>query len=110
MDLKDATLMVLGESTAHPSLARLAQSAYDQLIGDGQVDYRVLSDLVAEASGKGRPPGDPPEVRPDRARGHLRADPAGDRPAEAGAATRDGIHAPNRPESAHGSHVVILID
>jgi len=53
MDLKDATLMVLGESTAHPRLARLAQSAYDQLIGDGQVDYRVLSDLVTEASGKG---------------------------------------------------------
>jgi hypothetical protein len=53
MDLKDATLVILGESGAHPSLAQLAQSAYDQLATDGQVDYRVLSDLVAEASGKG---------------------------------------------------------
>jgi hypothetical protein len=53
MDLKDATLMILGESDAHPGLAKLAQSAYDQLARDGQVDYRVLSDLIAEASGKG---------------------------------------------------------
>jgi hypothetical protein len=53
MDLKDATLVILGESPDHPALARLAQSAYDQLARDGQVDYRVLSDLVAEASGKG---------------------------------------------------------
>ena len=53
MDLKDATLTILGESSGHPTLTRLAQSAYDQLIRDGQVDYRVLSDLVAEASGKG---------------------------------------------------------
>jgi hypothetical protein len=53
MDLKDATLVILGESAAYPSLAQLAQSAYDQLATDGQVDYRVLSDLVAEASGKG---------------------------------------------------------
>jgi hypothetical protein len=53
MDLKDATLAIAGESAAYPELARLAQSAYDQLIRDGQVDYRVLSDLIAEASGKG---------------------------------------------------------
>jgi hypothetical protein len=53
MDLKDATLMILVESAAHPGLSRLAQSAYDQLAGDGQVDYRVLSDLIAETSGKG---------------------------------------------------------
>jgi hypothetical protein len=53
MDLKDATLTILGESSAHPALARLAQSAYDQIVRDGQVDYRVLSDLVAEVSGKG---------------------------------------------------------
>src|ERR1700689_3409252 len=53
MDLKDATLTILGESSAHPGLAGLAQSVYDQLVGDGQVDYRVLSDLIAEASGKG---------------------------------------------------------
>ena len=53
MDLKDATLIILGESAAHPSLAKLAQSAYDQLAWNGQVDYRVLSDMIAEASGKG---------------------------------------------------------
>jgi hypothetical protein len=53
MDLKDATLMILSESGDHPGLARLAQSAYDQVTWDGQVDYRVLSDMVAEASGKG---------------------------------------------------------
>lgn len=45
--------MVLAESAAHPGLAGIAQSAYDQLIVDGEVDYRVLDDLVAEASGKG---------------------------------------------------------
>jgi len=45
--------MILSESAAHPSLARLAQSAYDQLTRDEQVDYRVLSDMIAEASGKG---------------------------------------------------------
>ena len=53
MDIKDATLTILGESAAYPGLAGLAQSAYDQLVNDGQVDYRVLSDLIAEASGKG---------------------------------------------------------
>jgi hypothetical protein len=53
MDLKDATLMVLGESAAHPGLAKLAQSAYDQLTWDGQIDYRILSDLIGEASGMG---------------------------------------------------------
>jgi hypothetical protein len=53
MDLKDATLTILGESAAYPGLAELARSAYDQLARNGQVDYRVLDDLVAEASGKG---------------------------------------------------------
>lgn len=53
MDLKDATLVILGESAAYPGLAKLVQSAYDQLTRDGQVDYRVLSDIIAEASGKG---------------------------------------------------------
>jgi hypothetical protein len=53
MDLKDAILTILGESAEHPGLARLAQSAYDQVAWDGHVDYRVLSDLIGEASGKG---------------------------------------------------------
>jgi hypothetical protein len=53
VDLKDATLMILNESAAHPAVAKIAQSAYDQLVSDGRVDYRVLSDMVGEASGKG---------------------------------------------------------
>jgi len=53
MDLKDATFMILNESADHPGLAKLAQSAYDQLTRDEQVDYRVLSDMIADASGKG---------------------------------------------------------
>ena len=31
MDLKDATLMLLGESDGHPAVASLAKSAYDRL-------------------------------------------------------------------------------
>lgn len=53
MDLQDATLMILTESAACPRLAELARSARDQLITAGDVDYRLLSDMIAEASGKG---------------------------------------------------------
>ncbi len=53
MDLKDATLMIVKESAPHPSLARIAQAAYDQLVSGQEVDYRVLDELVGEASGKG---------------------------------------------------------
>jgi hypothetical protein len=53
MDLKDATLVILTESAACPGLAELAQSVYDRLAAGAEVDYHVLSDLVAEASGKG---------------------------------------------------------
>jgi hypothetical protein len=53
MDLKDATLMFLAESAAYPVVAEIAQSAYDRLVEGEDVDYRVLSDLVNEASGKG---------------------------------------------------------
>ena len=53
MDLKDATLMILNESAAHPGVARMARSAYDQLANGGEVNYRVLSDLIGEVSGKG---------------------------------------------------------
>jgi len=45
--------MILSESAAHPAVVEVAQSAYDQLIVEGEVDYRVLSDLIGEASGKG---------------------------------------------------------
>ena len=49
MDLKDATLVILTESGAYPSLTALAQSVYDQLAAGAEVDYHVLSDLVADA-------------------------------------------------------------
>ena len=53
MDLRDATLMFLTESAAYPAVAGLAQSAYDRLAGGEDIDYRVLDELVGEASGKG---------------------------------------------------------
>jgi hypothetical protein len=53
MDLRDATLMFLSESAAYPAVASIAQSAYDRLVADGEIDYRVLDDLIGEASGKG---------------------------------------------------------
>ena len=53
MDIKDATLMMLIESADHPAVASLAQSAYDQLMNEEPVDYRLLDDLIGEASGKG---------------------------------------------------------
>src|ERR1017187_6961080 len=53
MDLKDATLMILNESAAHPSVAKIAQAAYDQLASGQEVDHRVLDELVGEASGNG---------------------------------------------------------
>lgn len=53
MDLKDATLMFLVEAAGFPAVAEIAQSAYDRLAEGEDVDYRVLNDLVGEASGKG---------------------------------------------------------
>jgi hypothetical protein len=53
MDLKDATFMFLTESAAYPVVAELARSAYDRLAEEGDLDYRVLDELVGEASGKG---------------------------------------------------------
>jgi hypothetical protein len=53
MDLKDATLMFLVEAAGYPAVAEIAQSAYDRLVEGEDVDYRVLNDLVGEASGKG---------------------------------------------------------
>jgi hypothetical protein len=53
MDLRDATLMFLVEASAYPAVAQLAQSAYDRLAAGEDADYRVLNDLVGEASGKG---------------------------------------------------------
>ena len=53
MDLKDATLMVLSESADHPAVASIAQSVYDRLANSEPVDYRLLDELIGEASGKG---------------------------------------------------------
>jgi hypothetical protein len=53
MDLMDATLMMLSESADHPAVASLARSAYERLASGEPVDYRVLDDLIGEASGKG---------------------------------------------------------
>lgn len=53
MDLKDATLMMLSESSGHPAVASIAQVAYDKIVRDDAVDYRLLNDLIEEASGKG---------------------------------------------------------
>jgi hypothetical protein len=53
MDLKDATLMMLTESAGHPAVATIAKSAYDTIVDGDVIDYRVLNDLIGEASGKG---------------------------------------------------------
>jgi hypothetical protein len=53
MDLKDATLVFLSESAEYPALASIAEAAYDQLFRVGVVDYRLLNELIGEASGKG---------------------------------------------------------
>ena len=45
--------MFLSESAAHPAVASIAQSAYDRLVEDEEIDYRVLDELIGEASGKG---------------------------------------------------------
>ena len=45
--------MFLCESAGYPAVADLAQSAYDRLADGEDVDYRVLNDLIGEASGKG---------------------------------------------------------
>ncbi len=53
MDIKDATLMMMSESADHPAVASLAQSVYQRLANGDPVDYRLLDDLIGEASGKG---------------------------------------------------------
>jgi hypothetical protein len=53
VELKDATLMLLSESDGHPAVASLAKSAYDRLARGEAVDYRLLDELIGEASGKG---------------------------------------------------------
>jgi hypothetical protein len=45
--------MFLVESASHPAVREIAQAAYDRLVEGEDIDYRVLSELVDEASGKG---------------------------------------------------------
>ena len=70
MDLKDATLMIVKES-AHPAWPDRA-AAYDQLVSGQEVDYRVLDDMVGEASGKGVLRAIRQKYGADRPRGHIR--------------------------------------
>lgn len=53
MDLRDATLMMLNESAGQPVVASLAKVVYDRLVNEEPVDYRLLNELIGEASGKG---------------------------------------------------------
>jgi hypothetical protein len=41
MDLKDATLMFLSESAAHPAVASIARSAYDRLVDGEEIGRRA---------------------------------------------------------------------
>ena len=45
--------MFLSESAAYPAVASIAQNAYDRLTEGEEIDYRVLDELIGEASGKG---------------------------------------------------------
>ncbi|HTU75310.1 MAG TPA: hypothetical protein VMG38_17485 [Trebonia sp.] len=53
MNLQDATLVLLIESQEWPSVATIAQSVYGLLLDGEVVDYRLLDELIGEASGKG---------------------------------------------------------
>jgi hypothetical protein len=53
MDIKDATLMMLSESAGHPAVTSIAQSVYQRLANGEPVDYRLLDELIGQASGKG---------------------------------------------------------
>jgi hypothetical protein len=53
MNLQDATLVFLIESQEWPGVAAIAQSVYDLVLNGEVVDYRLLDDLIGEASGKG---------------------------------------------------------
>jgi hypothetical protein len=53
MDIQDAALMMLSESADQPAVASLAQSVYQRLVNGDPVDYRLLDNLIGEASGKG---------------------------------------------------------
>ena len=45
--------MFLSESASYPAVASIAQDAYDRLVEGEEIDYRVLDELIGEASGTG---------------------------------------------------------
>jgi len=45
--------MLLAESGAHPEVAKIAQSAYEDLYSGRDVSYELLNDLLGAASGRG---------------------------------------------------------
>jgi hypothetical protein len=53
MDLKDATHMVLMESTPHTDLRRVTQAIYDDFAVGQEVPYVALIGMINEASRKG---------------------------------------------------------
>jgi len=53
MNLQDATLVFLIESQEWPPVATIAKTIYDQLLDGQAADYRLLDELMGEASGKG---------------------------------------------------------
>jgi len=53
MDLADAPLMLMTESAGYPGVARLAESAYLELVSGRPAPHQVLSALIREGSDKG---------------------------------------------------------
>jgi hypothetical protein len=45
--------MMLSESADHPAVASIARDAHERLVNEQPVGYRLLDDLIGEASGKG---------------------------------------------------------
>ena len=64
-------------------MAELARGAYDRLAEQGDIDYRVLDELVGQASGKGVLRAMRQKTAAGRVSVHHRAGPAGDRTAQA---------------------------
>ncbi len=83
MDIKDATLMMLSESAGHPAVASIARSVYERLANEEPVDYRLLDDLIGEASGKGVLRALHAKYSPAAYEAIISADPGRDRAAEA---------------------------
>jgi hypothetical protein len=53
VNLQDSCLVFLAASAAEPTVAALARSAREQAAETGTADWRLLDQLIGEASGKG---------------------------------------------------------